>query len=234
MKINKEFVNKLSERKISEIGDIIKEMNFLKIENGSIMNLNEKRIYKKLEEIFYTVNFLKKEGFAVFEEYISKSSPDINISNFSEDLRKISYINELMKEYWYKNIKIGPFFYNFIENNYKTDTQKERKINFWLPIGIAIFGLFDNILNNIFFIPGSTKTSSFLGLLFLIVVIIFGSIILWLARERNGVDVMFFNTTLAIIILFMVGLLGNDYWKEIVYGLSAVAIGTGIAGVFKK
>jgi len=76
-------------------------------------------------------------------------------------------------------------------------------------------------------------------IIFLLIIILGAIYILWRVNvgektNRNAVDVMFFNTTLAIVILFMIGILNPDHWKEIVYALSAVAIGTGIAGVFKR
>lgn len=66
------------------------------------------------------------------------------------------------------------------------------------------------------------------------IILIIAGLIFWINRSRNAWDVMFFNTTLAIVVLFMIGILNPEHWKEIVYALSVVAIGTGIAGVFKK
>ena len=58
-------------------------------------------------------------------------------------------------------------------------------------------------------------------------------VILWLNKGRNAWDIMFFNTTLAMVMLFMIGLLNSNFWREIVYTLGAVAVGSGIAGIFK-
>jgi hypothetical protein len=45
---------------------------------------------------------------------------------------------------------------------------------------------------------------------------------------------MFFNTTLAIVVLFMVGLLENSVWDKVVYALGAVAVGSGIAAILEE
>ena len=68
---------------------------------------------------------------------------------------------------------------------------------------------------------------------FLSIVVIMSLIIFWINRKRNAWDVMFFNTTLAIIVLFMIGLLEDSVWDEVVYVLGAVAVGSGIAAIFK-
>jgi hypothetical protein len=68
----------------------------------------------------------------------------------------------------------------------------------------------------------------------LIIVLAFATLVLFLNKKRNAWDIMFFNTTLAILTLFIIGLLTDSAWKEIVYTLGLVAIGSGIAGIFKQ
>ena len=68
---------------------------------------------------------------------------------------------------------------------------------------------------------------------FLVIVLIMASVVFYLNRKRNAWDVMFFNTTFAIVVLFMIGLLKSDVWDKVVYTLGLVAIGSGIAGIFK-
>lgn len=71
-------------------------------------------------------------------------------------------------------------------------------------------------------------------ILFLIIVVGLATLILFFNKRRNAWDVMFYNTTLAVVVLFMIGLLAKDVWKEVVYSLSLVAVGSGIAGIFKQ
>lgn len=71
-------------------------------------------------------------------------------------------------------------------------------------------------------------------ILFLIILILMSGFILWIGRKKNAWDVMFYNTTLAIVALCIIGLLDGGLWKEIVYVLGIVAIGGGIAGIFRE
>ena len=69
---------------------------------------------------------------------------------------------------------------------------------------------------------------------FFIIILIMAGFILLINRKRNAWDIMFFNTTLAIVVLFVIGILSPEHWKEIVYALGAVGTGTGIAGIFRQ
>jgi len=69
---------------------------------------------------------------------------------------------------------------------------------------------------------------------FLGIVLTLSLLIFWINRKRNAWDVMFFNTTLAIVVLFMVGLLENSVWDKVVYALGAVAVGSGIAAILEE
>ncbi|HPL95825.1 MAG TPA: hypothetical protein PLF15_03580 [bacterium] len=69
-------------------------------------------------------------------------------------------------------------------------------------------------------------------ILYLIVVLVFAGVIIYLNKKRNAWDIMFFNTTFAIVVLFIIGILTDNHWKEIVYTLGLVAVGSGIAGIF--
>jgi len=71
------------------------------------------------------------------------------------------------------------------------------------------------------------------GYAFLAIVLGWSLIIFYLNKGRNAWDVMMFNSTLAIIALFMIGLLENSAWDEIVWVLGAVAIGSGVSAILK-
>ncbi len=71
-------------------------------------------------------------------------------------------------------------------------------------------------------------------IIFLIIILLLAGLNFWINRKRNAWDVMFFNTILAIVALFMIGILDSEYWKDVVYALTLVATGTGIAAVFKR
>ena len=73
-----------------------------------------------------------------------------------------------------------------------------------------------------------------LEIIFLIIVLIFAILIFHFNIKRNAWDIMFYNATFAIVVLFMIGLLAGNVWKEIIYILGLVAVGSGIAGIFKQ
>lgn len=139
MKVNKEFIKILSKMKIGKVGEIIKEMNFLQIEKDAIQNLPEH--YKTLEQIFYTVHFLNKEKFITIEYYASSPPPSFNPTKFKKDkflIERLEHIDDLISNYWNFKIKITLKFYDFIDNKYKTDQQRDRIRNLCIPIVVAI------------------------------------------------------------------------------------------------
>jgi len=71
---------------------------------------------------------------------------------------------------------------------------------------------------------------------FLAILILFSAAILWLHKGRNAWDILFFNSTLAILALFMVGVWANDLsvWKIVAIALGAIATGEKIIGFFFK
>ncbi|OGZ45537.1 MAG: hypothetical protein A3C84_04185 [Candidatus Ryanbacteria bacterium RIFCSPHIGHO2_02_FULL_48_12] len=72
------------------------------------------------------------------------------------------------------------------------------------------------------------------GYIFLGILIIFSLVTIWVNRKRNAWDILFFNSTSAILTLFMIGILAGDLgvWKIIVVALGAVAVGEKIARFF--
>lgn len=75
---------------------------------------------------------------------------------------------------------------------------------------------------------------SILSSIFLVVLIAFSTAIFYINRKRNAWDVLFFNSTLAILMLFIIGLLVNNIsvWKYIVVGLMVIATSEKITGFF--
>lgn len=149
MKINKEFIKILAKKKHGWVGDIIKDMNFLIIKDGIIQNLDKK--YKVLEEIYYTVDSLEKEEFiSVDTTNYGSGIPSFNpIEFWGVDNKddpyvndRMTFIDEMNKSYWGKDISINSSFYSFIENKFKTDKQIQDLRNMWIPIMIAILSAF--------------------------------------------------------------------------------------------
>ncbi|MBU4511701.1 hypothetical protein KKD19_00445 [Patescibacteria group bacterium] len=72
------------------------------------------------------------------------------------------------------------------------------------------------------------------SVIFLGILIAFSVAIFKINNTRNAWDVLFFNSTLAILALFMIGVLANDtnVWKYIVIGLIIIATGEKVTGFF--
>ena len=70
--------------------------------------------------------------------------------------------------------------------------------------------------------------------LFVTILILFSLYIMWINKGRNAWDILFFNSTLAIISLFMVGILAKnlDVWKIVAIALGVIATGEKIVGFF--
>jgi len=140
MGINKRFIKLLTEEKLTMFFDLIGE-------EGLKMIIPGKKTLKSLDDldgIFYTIDFLKKEKLITVEEAGNIKAPhvlDCLQGGFKNNKRFISHasdIREKLKKYYKIKIKINPVIYDFIKNGYKTDLQKDRRMNFWLPILIAI------------------------------------------------------------------------------------------------
>lgn len=68
----------------------------------------------------------------------------------------------------------------------------------------------------------------------LIVFLIFTGAVFYFARKRNAWDLLFFNTTLGILALFLIGILLNDkeIWLRVISFLGIVATGSAFASAF--
>lgn len=73
---------------------------------------------------------------------------------------------------------------------------------------------------------------------FLAILVLLSFYILWLIKwqRRNAWDVLFFNSTLGLITLFIIGVLMNDkeIWLRVISFIGIVATGSAIASVFIK
>ena len=139
MKVNKSFINILSDRKISSVGEVVKEMGIFEFKDNAIQNI--KNNYPKLEEIFYTVWFLEKNNLID----LSKGAENTRISFSFEGIEPDDYVYERFKylqvqidDTWGRQIKILPSFYHFIANDYLTDSTYLEWIKFRMALFVAI------------------------------------------------------------------------------------------------
>lgn len=72
--------------------------------------------------------------------------------------------------------------------------------------------------------------------IYLIILLIFALIIFWINRQRNAWDILFFNSTLGIIALFMIGVLASDnnVWKIVAIAFGSIITGEKIISLFFK
>ena len=71
---------------------------------------------------------------------------------------------------------------------------------------------------------------------FLLILFALSMTILGLSKNRNAWDILFLNSTLAIVALFMVGMLANNVsvWFVVAASLAIVATGEKIMAIFLK
>lgn len=69
------------------------------------------------------------------------------------------------------------------------------------------------------------------GYIFLAIIFLSSVIIIIFNRKRNAWDVLFFNSPIAIVTLFMIGILANNFevWQAIVWSTAIIATGGSFA-----
>jgi hypothetical protein len=167
MKLHKQFIQILAEKKRGTVGLIIVDMKFLKLDNDVIQNLAES--YKTLEQIYYTVHFLEKESLTNIEmTHFGKGTPmtfnPLEYWKSKEEGKReywqerMKYIDDMNKTYWGKEIAITPTFYDFIDNGYRTEKQLQDTRNIWIPVSVAIVSSFLTALFGYVFGQNSENT----------------------------------------------------------------------------
>jgi len=148
MKINKEFVLIVLEKRMGSVNEVIRSMNILKFEKNNqnkILNLHLK--CEELERIFYTYDFLIKEKlinqYKIDEEgFYSYERLDFNPSTFEifgkNIYERMEFTNGLLQEYWNTEFKINLSLFDFVDNNFRTTTQKKEDKNFQLAVIVAL------------------------------------------------------------------------------------------------
>ena len=148
MKINKEFINLLKKKREATIRNLLGRDGLglvVSNKNGcekTIDSLNQ------IDEIFYTLEFLKREKLISIEEKVDNHVIYHIGDCLKENLKKdeIDYLfqlQDLLEKYYNSNIKIENNFFDFIDHwfpflKYKTEKQREKLIKILLPIGITV------------------------------------------------------------------------------------------------
>lgn len=149
MLLHKKFIDEIIKQRNATLGDIVEKG--MQLRNKSIC---AEDLIAPLDSIYFTLEFLRKEGFVEVNEKQNLSVPSLFKLPSSYDLEKINAVSfhceEFNKRYdW--NIKIRPGLINFREQGYKTDNQITEDKHFWLAIAVAVLAsyltaLFTNYL----------------------------------------------------------------------------------------
>ena len=140
MEINKKFIDLLTEEKLTRMFELLGR-------DGLDMIVWDKKTLKSLDdldEIFYTIDFLEREKMISITSAGNIRTPHVgdclrnDLNDSDREIRHLMDTNDKLKEFYSKEIKTTFLIYDFIKNGYKTDLQKERWRNLWLPICIAI------------------------------------------------------------------------------------------------
>lgn len=146
MKIHRQFIDELGKERKARVGEIIKTLKIVTLENNNIQDLNDN--LSELEQIFYTVDYLIENNLVIQESYqIGSFVPDFNPMNFikgKDGLRasRIHAMPRYLQQYWGREFLVRPVYFRMIENGYKTDEELKEDKQFWLAIGVAVLASF--------------------------------------------------------------------------------------------
>ena len=166
--------------------------------------------HEEIQQLFYLHNAIDKFRKIV----IGQANPEFrgqyyyNSTLISIKIQIKYLLKSLGKEELYENLKLRGVL-NVLSEPYIEDNQTQ-----------------NNKINKVINKPMTQY-------IFLSIVLVMAGAILFVCRNKNAWDVMFFNTTLAIVALFMIGLLDSSVWGTVVWALGLVATGTGVAGIFR-
>lgn len=144
MKLHKKFIDELGLRREAKVGQIIVDLEVVKVQNNTIMDLNDN--LDEIEQIFYTIQYLiDNELVSTRMHYIGSYIPDFNPMNFIKDKDKDSYrssrihaMPKYLQMYWGYEFLVLPEYHRMIQNGYRTDQEAKEHYQFWLPIIAAL------------------------------------------------------------------------------------------------
>ncbi|PIU74939.1 MAG: hypothetical protein COS76_03425 [Candidatus Portnoybacteria bacterium CG06_land_8_20_14_3_00_39_12] len=150
MTIHKEFIDQIIKQYSATLGDLISDRG-LDI-TKSMKSVDE--LPDQLDKIFYTLEFLKKEGLIEIKETRSNTTPTIFQIPIGSDIEKIPaviFYHEKLKQSYDWDIEIKPGLIHFKQQGYQTDGQIKEDKQFWLAIGIAVLASFLSALFTTYF-----------------------------------------------------------------------------------
>ncbi|MCR4334759.1 MAG: hypothetical protein NUV47_03485 [Patescibacteria group bacterium] len=154
MKLNKNLIDLLKTGRQKRVNELLsrQELNLIVCDNG-ICSKNLKSL-SELDEIFYTLDFLEREHLVTVEtggndkiyhvgDCLVINSKDLN----EEKIDHLIFTQELLEKHYNKIITIQSSFYDFTDHwfcffRYKTEKQREKLLQIWVPVSVAIISSF--------------------------------------------------------------------------------------------
>jgi len=160
MKINKEFIDLLKKKREATVRDLLGREGLrliVAMAGGCEKNINS---LDQIDEIIYTLEFLENEKLIKIvgsDNHIIYHIGDCLKNGVKKDkIDHLFFTQELLRKHYNNRIEIRTAFFDFTDHcfpflRYKTEKQREKIINFWLPISIAILvSVLTAIFNQIF------------------------------------------------------------------------------------
>ncbi len=143
MKIHKGFCEELGKLRRSTVGDIIVSLGIVELNAQNISNL--KAGIPQLEQIFYTVDYLKNNELVQQESHqIGEYVPDFDPTDFIKDntdrysVAQMNAMPGFLQDYWGIGLIVNPVYSVFVSNGFKTDEEADKAWNKWSPYCVAI------------------------------------------------------------------------------------------------
>jgi|SRR3989338_1567177 len=150
MTIHKKLVEQIIKQYSATLGDLIGRRG-LNISNG-MQSVDE--LPDQLDKIFYTLEFLEKEGLIEVKKVYSTTIPDILQLPLGKDEKTIPgiiYYRQKLIQSYDDNIEMKPGLIRYKKQRYQTDEQLKEDRQFWLAIGIAVLASFLSSLFTVYF-----------------------------------------------------------------------------------
>jgi len=150
MTIHKEFINQIIKQYNATLGDLIGNSGLNIAKNMKSVD----ELPDQLDRIFYTLDFLEKEGLIKVEKTSNNMNIDILELPLGADEGKIPgiiFYEERLKQSYSWSIKMKPGLIHFKQQRYRTDEQIKEDKQFWFAIGIVILASFLSALFTTYF-----------------------------------------------------------------------------------
>ncbi len=148
MGLNKELINLLKKKNEGMVRDFLgrEGLKLIVVSNGEC----EKNIknLKQIDEVIYTLEFLEREELISVikncDHHVIYHVGDCLKNKLENDeIDHLFFTQELLEKNFNNKVKIETKFFDFVDYwffpfRYKTEKQREKIINFWLPITVAI------------------------------------------------------------------------------------------------